>query len=278
MKKSIFLGFMISLLFLPVTLRAVTPTPIEVKVSSETDDAGPNPVTNCMFATSHAEVYFGECFDGSGIISGFRFPNVPIPQGAFITSARIEFTVDGPYDNPLTLVISGEATGDAQPFSDVSRPDNRPLTDAVLPWVIPSTDHWEFHEKRQTPDLTAVVQEIVNRQDWVKGNALAIIVGNARPANRQHRRVFAFERGSATGEVAQLAVSFIPPPHPPITGCINIGDSPLVGGRVVLMQIGRVVLRPKTATTDSRGCYYFGADQVVSGKKFELIIQGPVVP
>lgn len=258
-------------LVLPEALLAATPTSIEVKAKSEADDAGPNPDNNCAYSINHNEIYFGECFDGTGIISGFRFSDIPIPRGAFITSAYIEFTVDGPYDNPLALVFKGEATGNAQPFSDSSRPDDRALTKAVVPWAIPASDHWEYYQKRQTPNLAAVVQEIVNRQDWSKGNTLAIMVGNARPANGLHRRVFAFERGAATGDVARLIVNFI---APPIAGCINHNDSPLKGSRVWLIQNGKLA---KT-TTDNYGCYYFGAKEVASRKKFRIIIDSPAMP
>ncbi|MDI6768843.1 MAG: phospholipase D-like domain-containing protein, partial [Anaerolineales bacterium] len=45
-------------------------------------------------------------------------------------------------------------------------------------------------------DLTAIVQEIVNRSDWNSGNALAIIVKNAGPASGtyRHRRVIGYDR------------------------------------------------------------------------------------
>jgi hypothetical protein len=56
-----------------------------------------------------------------------------------------------------------------------------------------------------------------------------------------------------------------------INGCIQLNGAPLVNAEVRKMQNG-----PKqTTTTDAAGCYQFPA---VSGKKFRIQIQGPVVP
>lgn len=54
----------------------------------------------------------------------------------------------------------------------------------------------ELGQTRTSPDLTAIVQEILNRPDWASGNALAIIVKNAGPASGPllHRRVIGYER------------------------------------------------------------------------------------
>ncbi len=183
---------------------------IVIKVSDGDDDAGPNPDQGCVYSTDWNEVYFGECFDGKYITSGFRFDGVPIPQGTAIESAIIEFTVDGPYDDRLTLDIYGETAVDALPFS-VTRPSERDPTDAVVRWLIPASDYWELNDTRQTPDLTSIIQEIVDQPGWREGNALAIIVENVGPAIRaeRHRRVIGIERPRTTyvGDVARLIIT-----------------------------------------------------------------------
>lgn len=167
------------------------------QVSSGADDAGTDPrFGRCVYTTSANEIYFGQCPDGENITSGFRFPNVTLPQGAQIAGAYLEFTVDGPYTDELTVIFYGEASGNAQPFSFYSRPENRPLTQASVTWHIPASDRWELGQTRTSPDLTAIVQEIVNQPNWAPGNALAIIVKNAAPASgpNRHRRVIGYER------------------------------------------------------------------------------------
>ena len=201
-----------------------TPTPppsgttITVQINRGVDDAGPDP-GNCTYSTTLNEVYFGECFDGSDITSGFRFGNAQIPQGAKIQSAYLNFTVNGPYTNELTLRISGEDTGDAGSFDQIRRPDNLALTSSSVQWVISSSDAWGLGNDRQTPDLSAVVQEIVDRPDWSPGNGIAVVVQNDGNAGGLHRRVIGFERPPQTysGHLAELVVNYAGNPPPGVT-------------------------------------------------------------
>ncbi len=175
-----------------------TPTPsnvvtVQVRIASGPEDAGPEP-SACAYATSWNEIYFGECADGSLITSGFRFGNVPVLQNAQIIEAYLEFTVDGPYDVPLQVRIYGEASGDAQPFSDTDRPENRPRTQASALWTIPAADHWELGMTRRTPDLAALVREIVSRPDWQAYHGMGFIFETASSVSGRHRRVIGYER------------------------------------------------------------------------------------
>ncbi len=172
------------------------------------DDAGPNP--DCYYSTAHNEVYFGKCTSGQNLTSGFRFTEVSIPPHAMIRSAYLEFTVDGDYSNALTVVLFGEAAADAETFGIESRPTSRPLTSASTVWPIPSSDVWQMGSRRRTPDLSAIIQEVVDRADWNSGNSLVVITKNAGPTNppNTQRRVFAYERYGNGQEVAELVVSY----------------------------------------------------------------------
>ena len=196
---------------------------MQVQISSGPEDAGPEP-SACAYATSWNEIYFGECTDGTLITSGFRFGNVPVPQNAYIVEAYIEFTVDGPYDVPLQVRIYGEASGDAQPFSDTDRPENRPRTQASVLWSIPATEHWELGMTRRMPDLAALVQEIVSRPDWQPYHGMAFIFNTVSSASGQHRRVIGYERpvwypGSeyAARLIVRYAGAIPPTPTPTLT-------------------------------------------------------------
>ena len=188
-------------------------------VSASADDAGPD--LACIYATNRNEVYFGKCNGDQDIISGFRFPNVSFPQGEKVTQAYIEFTVDGPYTEELTQEIYGEATGNAAVFSSTSRPDNRSVTQAFTSWDVASTDQWILDQTRNSPDLTSIVQEIVDRSDWQAGNAMAIIVKNAGPAGAPNyaRRVIGYDRwGMGPGNAARLVIKGGPEiPDPGVT-------------------------------------------------------------
>jgi hypothetical protein len=106
------------------------------------------------------------------------------------------FTVDGVYTSTLTLIIKGENSTNAQPFSTSSTPELRArLSGVSTTWVIPSSDVWQQNNVRQSPDVTSIVQAIVDKSGWQSGNALVILVDPATTVPvGAYRRVFAFER------------------------------------------------------------------------------------
>ena len=167
------------------------------QISSSSDDAGTNPI-NCSYSTNDNEIYFGLCSNNNTlIVSGFRFTNVTIKQGTKIAQAYLEFTVDGPYDDQISMNLYGDATGNSSTFGYTynSQPAGRIPTKDSVTWNIPSTDHWELGYTQDTPDLTQVVQDIVNRPDWSSGNALSIIAKSiSASGSKNHRRVIGFDR------------------------------------------------------------------------------------
>ncbi|GIK59083.1 MAG: hypothetical protein BroJett015_47460 [Chloroflexota bacterium] len=206
----------------PTSLAAITPSPtpqMTIPVTQSSDDAGPRgavptpcSTSDIRYATNWNEVYIGHCYDGTSIVSGLRFSNVAIPPGAVITKAQIEFTVDGPYEDFTTNVqFRGELTPHSSTFDNIVRPDNRPLTQATVLWNIPTTDDWYVDQKRYSPNLKNIIQEIVNQPGWLSGNALTIIVQPQPgiPPN-DHRRVFAIDREGIV-EAAKLQIWYTTP-------------------------------------------------------------------
>ncbi|MBI5840759.1 MAG: amidase domain-containing protein [Chloroflexi bacterium] len=167
--------------------------PVKAKIEINSDDAGTNP-TGCAFSSSDNEVYLGACFGGGDITSGFRFNNIQIPRNAHIKYAYLTFTVDGTYTVPVSVKVFGEAVGNSVTFTVLNPPENRATTseDSAVLWDI--TDQWELGYRRTTLQLSPVIQEIVNRNDWDSGNSLSIIIKNAGSTNV--RRVIALERAS----------------------------------------------------------------------------------
>ena len=112
---------------------------------------------------------------------GIRFAGVTIPNAALIESARLQFTVDEPGEAPTELMIHGEASDDAAPFAATDRSiSSRALTGAAIGWTPPPwTAAGARGADQLTPDLSAVVQEIVDRADWSSGNALAFVLGGS---------------------------------------------------------------------------------------------------
>lgn len=110
---------------------------------------------------------------------GIRFQNVAIPKGAVIHYAAIEFESDETESIPTDLVVYGEAVSNAAPFAltsyNISR---RLLTTANVTWQTLMPWYW-VDAKYHTPNLAPIVQEIVQRENWKNGNALAFIIKGA---------------------------------------------------------------------------------------------------
>ncbi|MCO6451001.1 MAG: S8 family serine peptidase [Caldilineales bacterium] len=123
--------------------------------------------------------YNGGVVRGNQIV-GLRFNNIPVPQGATITSAHLEFTAESAdsgnsNSSAATLTIQGNAADTASPFIggvtyDIS---TRARTAASVDWAPGS---WTAGTKYNSPGISAIVQEIVARPGWVNGNSMAFII------------------------------------------------------------------------------------------------------
>ncbi len=120
-------------------------------------------------------------------IVGLRFRNVTVPAGAIIVNAYITLTADETGSDATSLIIHGEATKNSVKFSrnkfDLS---NRTLTVANTAWNnIPA---WTLvGESHNTPDLSAVVQEIVNLAEWVSNGSMSFMIsGSGKRTARSH--------------------------------------------------------------------------------------------
>jgi hypothetical protein len=136
-----------------------------------------------------------------------RFTGIAIPQGATIVAAHVQFQVDESDSGAVALEIRGQMADDTLPFSSTSGDiTSRPVTAASVPWSPPWwTSIGAAGADQRTPDLSAIIQEIVDRADWSPGNALAIIVTGSG------ERTAESYNGSSSG-APLLHIEYIPPP------------------------------------------------------------------
>jgi len=160
-----------------------------VAVDQSSDDAEEGQQGNMALESSDLE--FGEYdtwtnpTEEQGLqIIGVRFNNITIPQNATILSATIQFTCDATGADPCQLTIYGENTANALTFTnDVSNISTRSRTSVNAVWDIPEwATTGEAGLGQQTPDLLALVQEIVNRGDWASGNSMAFFLEPSGPS------------------------------------------------------------------------------------------------
>ena len=159
------------------------PFTLKIKVTADSDDAEEG-ITGTEVGDidlGSSDLEFGEIEGGTRgqQMVGIRFADITIPNGANITSASIQFTVDEDVDNPAPVVMTiyGEAADNATTYEEVvGNISARSLTTASVEWNIPE---WqtvgEAGDDQRTVDLTSIVQEIVDRSGWSDGNSLNFI-------------------------------------------------------------------------------------------------------
>lgn len=183
-----------------------------IPISSGLDDVEERPDGSVYVHSSDIELSYDHENGNQKI--GLRFQGLPLQRGATIVSAYLQFTVDETGSNPSQLTIRASLEDNASPFTygdfTVSQ---RNLTAAAVQWEIaPWLERGEQEEAQQSPDLIPIISEIVNREGWEAGNALAfVITGNGT------RTAEAYESGANLAAKLVLEVE-LPIPSQPITG------------------------------------------------------------
>ena len=143
------------------------------RIETGADDAEERADGEMKPVSSGLELGFG----GKNQRVGLRFAEVYVPRGATITHAYIQFQAREADSDPASFTIEGHDVGDSGAFTNQFRNLTfRPKTAAAVSW---SPNPWiligESGPNQQTPDIAAIIQEIVDRSDWVSGNALSIM-------------------------------------------------------------------------------------------------------
>lgn len=151
---------------------------IEVRVSTSQDDAEERASGSVRLTSSDLELVNDR---GRRQTVGMRFNGINVPRGASITHAYIQFQVDEPDAGSVSLTIRGEATNSAQAFNSTSHNlSSRATTNAAVNWSPPA---WNTvgaaGQNQRTPNLAAIIQEIIKRNGWNSGNSLVILISGS---------------------------------------------------------------------------------------------------
>ena len=141
------------------------------------DDAEEEPDGQVNLTSSDLELVND---DGDQIV-GLRFTDIAVPRGTTIKAAHVQFTAEDDESDDTDLIIYGELVANAQPFRrsafDVS---SRRRTAASVHWSpVPWMTVGERSEPQRTPDLSALIQQIVALPGWRKGNALVVLIAGS---------------------------------------------------------------------------------------------------
>ena len=159
-------------------LTPFTPSEFAVRVAEGNDDAEEVIASGEIYRDSNdLELVEDRTQNGHQWV-GIRFQNVRLSPGATVEAAYIEFKADGSDSAATSLTIRGEAIDSADTFrTSKGNISERPLTSATVVWdeVTP----WEAGQTYRTPDLSTIVQEIIDRNGWSPGNSVAFVVAGS---------------------------------------------------------------------------------------------------
>ena len=152
-------------------------------------------------------------YDGTGAskrqLIGLRFPQLDIPAGSTIRSAKITFKNKSTNTTAaLSLRIVGHNVDNSSPFeASAYQLSNRLSSNPTSATVAWSAASWPSQTFYDSPDLSAIVQEVIGRSGWAAGNALTFLIEPTTTAN--FRRAYSRD-GQASG-APKLTIEFESP-------------------------------------------------------------------
>ena len=133
---------------------------------------------------------------------GLRF-TVPVPQGAQVKKAYVEFEMDEAKgnDRPVNLIIEAQLVANAPAISSTSRDlsSRAARTKAQVKWTVPL--NLAVDTKFQSPDISAIINEIISQTGWASGNALLILIRDDKSAASKGIRCTEAVEGESTAAV-----------------------------------------------------------------------------
>lgn len=170
---------------------------IELRVTAGVDDARETTGSKVRLDTNQFQ-------PGAGSVIAFRFTNVPIPRGAAIVSATLSTFALKDSRRHVALRYLGEASPDSAPFTRGAGSLTARAT--TFAHVDDEPGPWKAGQYHPSPDLAAIVEEIVAQPGWVPGASLTVFV--ADNGSRSRRRIAAFEHPEHRGRAAVLIISY----------------------------------------------------------------------
>lgn len=148
-------------------------TTLDVSIGTSSDDAEEKLSGTVNRSSAALEL----AFQKTSQTVGLRFLGVSIPKGSRILDAHVQFQASKTSSSAADLMIVGEAADNPGTFTSAAFDlSSRMRTGEGVSWTPePWTILNERGPKQRTPDLAAVVQEIVDRPSW-SGSALVLII------------------------------------------------------------------------------------------------------
>lgn len=166
-------------------------------------------------------VRMGARLDGAApYAAGLLFRDVRIPRGAAISNATLQLEWHYQDGTPVEAVLVGDLQGNAGDFrANGWQPQLRRRTAARVPWTITTT----LAGSVTSPDISALIAEIVAQPDWQPGNDIAILI-DPTAASRRYISWRAFDL--SPGQAARLTLNYGPATGPTNTPTPTASPTP----------------------------------------------------
>src|ERR1700716_144332 len=222
----------------------VAPTAItfEQRVMSSLDDVEQQASGSMYITSSDLELVDDvQRAGGVGQTVAIRFTGMNIPHGVNITKAYIQFQAKEVWTGPTSVLIHGENSANAAAFADVTNNvSSRAETAASVTWTLtPWTTIGEAGLAERTPDITSIVQPIVDMAGWSAINSMAFIITGSGT-----RTAAAYDLNPAAAPL--LHIEYVPAAAP-VVGNISIGDVSITEGDTGTKTAAFTVSRTGTA-------------------------------
>jgi PKD repeat protein len=185
-----------------------------LQISAGSDDVNED---GAAFEVNGPTVWVGNGQSTSASYLGLRFNNVPVPPGAVVDNAYVQFY--SPYGGWVSMAaeIAAVAADNSATFSSSNRPSQLPLTTARVQHG--SNVNWSAGNWYNFNEMRTVVQEVVNRPGWQAGSSLSVIIRGTSTAYA--RKIVSAYEGSPANAPRLVLVYTIPgaptatPTNPP---------------------------------------------------------------
>ncbi len=140
------------------------------QINSYVDDVNEVDSTYDEFATT---AWIGTGGSATASYLGLRFTNITIPQGSTIVSAHFEMYSTQSQLLNIGYELAADASGNSLGFSSSARPSQRTLSTQKVSHS--SNVQWVADTWYSSAEIKSIIQEVVNRTDWLAGNSLSLI-------------------------------------------------------------------------------------------------------
>jgi type IV pilus assembly protein PilY1 len=136
-----------------------------------------------------------------------RFTSVTIPPGSTIDTAvlKVACAIASSATTMRLKVYACDEDNAAAP-TDAAEAVADPRTTAGVDWDVSGS--WSLNTWYDSPDISAVIQEVVDRGGWSSGNALMLLVDNDGSDLNALREIYDY--GNNTFYAAKLDITYTP--------------------------------------------------------------------